>query len=54
MDFEFVKYLILQAPNLIGLIIALYLMREQNKELIRLLRECNAAKNGENGETLPE
>lgn len=42
MDGDLVKQLILQLPNFVGLLVALYLMREQNLALMELVRECNA------------
>lgn len=41
MDGETVKLVVAQLPNFLGLIIALYLMREQNRALLELLRQCN-------------
>lgn len=41
---DLIKLIVLQLPNFLGLLIALYLMREQNKSLMELIRECNEQK----------
>ena len=47
---ELLKFLILQLPNFLGLLIALYLLREQNIKLMELLRDCNKRNEDEEGE----
>lgn len=43
-DPELVKLFFVQLPNFAGLLIALYLMREQNRALLELLRQCSEQK----------
>jgi len=38
---DLLKLVVVQLPNFLGLLIALYLQREQNKALLEELRRCN-------------
>lgn len=40
-DADLLKLVIVQLPNFLGLLIALYLQREQNRALLEELRRCN-------------
>ncbi len=38
---ELIRTVVFGLPNFVGLLVALYMMREQNLALMQLIRECN-------------
>jgi len=51
MDAETIKTIVLQLPNFFGLLIALYIMWQQNQQLIQLVRDCSERKQSDRSDS---